>query len=147
MTIGDFNFVDEKRALVIERDGGQGHVSTACTENETEDCQRRPATVKLVTLIDTSQIDEDGFVARLRQIDLLDIRDPDGLSRMERTSGAIADGTFIFPFLTIESVLRDGAEYILVSNDNNLPFSAGRALGVADSNEIIRLHVPELLAE
>jgi hypothetical protein len=44
-------------------------------------------------------------------------------------------------------VLRDGPEHILVSNDNNLPFSAGRKLAEPDGNELIRLHVPELLAE
>lgn len=145
--IGDFNFIDDTRALVIERDGGQGHISTACAEGETEKCQRRPAEVKVVTLIDTAQIDEDGFVARLKQTDLMDIQDPEGVSRMTETSGDIPEGVFVFPFVTIESVLRDGPEHILVSNDNNLPFSAGRTLGVADYNEIIRLHVPELLAE
>ncbi|MGR3512705.1 MAG: esterase-like activity of phytase family protein [Paracoccaceae bacterium] len=145
--IGDFNFIDDTRALVIERDSGQGHISTACAEGETENCQRRPAEVKVVTLIDTAQIDEDGFVARLKQIDLMNIQDPEGVSRMTETSGDIPEGVFVFPFVTIESVLRDGPEHVLVSNDNNLPFSAGRTLGVADSNEIVRLHVPELLAE
>jgi len=48
--------------------------------------------------------------------------------------------------VTIESVIRDGEEHIIVGNDNNLPFSAGRQLGVADNNEMIRLHVPALLA-
>ncbi|WP_299967332.1 esterase-like activity of phytase family protein [uncultured Roseobacter sp.] len=145
VAIGDFNFIDETRALVIERDGGQGHPSAACAEGQTEECFDRPAEVKRVTLIDTAQIDEDGFVARIAQIDLMEIRDPDGISRMTDTSGDLAEGIFAFPFVTIESVLRDGPEHILVSNDNNLPFSAGRTLGVADSNEVIRLHVPDLL--
>jgi hypothetical protein len=143
--IGDFNFIDDTRALVIERDQGQGHPGLACAEARTEDCFRRPAEVKRVTLIDTAQIDEDGFVARLAQIDLMDIADPDGLARMP-TDGEVPEGRFVFPFVTIESVVRDGAEHILVGNDNNLPFSAGRQPGVADSNEIIRLHVPELLS-
>ncbi|MEM6322195.1 MAG: esterase-like activity of phytase family protein [Pseudomonadota bacterium] len=147
VAIGDFNFIDDTRALVIERDGGQGHASTACAEGATDGCQSNPAQVKVVTLIDTAQIDADGFVARIKQIDLLNIQDPDGVSRMLGTSGDIPDGVFVFPFVTIESVIRDGDAHILVSNDNNLPFSAGRTLGVADSNEIIRLHVPELLAE
>ncbi|MCE8007299.1 esterase-like activity of phytase family protein [Aestuariivita sp.] len=146
VAIGDFNFIDDTRALVIERDGGQGHPSAACTDGATEGCFDRPAEVKRVTLIDTAQIDADGFVRRVAQIDLMDIQDPDNISRMTGTSGDVADGTFVFPFVTIESVLRDGDEHILVSNDNNLPFSAGRELGVADSNEIIRLHVPELLS-
>lgn len=146
VAIGDFNFIDDTRALVIERDGGQGHPSLACADGQTEDCFSRPAEVKRVTLIDTASIDEDGFVRRVAQIDLMDIRDPNGIDRMPVTSGDIADGTFVFPFVTIESVIRDGDEHILVSNDNNLPFSAGRELNVADSNEVIRLHVPELLS-
>ncbi|MEM7752512.1 MAG: hypothetical protein AAF230_03805 [Pseudomonadota bacterium] len=42
-------------------------------------------------------------------------------------------------------MIRDEAEHILRSNDNNLPSSAGRELGVADSTKIVRLHVPEVL--
>lgn len=145
VAIGDFNFIDDTRALVIERDGGQGHPSLACAEGQEEGCFPRPAEVKRVTLIDTAQIGDDGFVRRIAQIDLMDIADPDGLSRLP-TDGEIAEGVFTFPFVTIESVIRDGDEHILVSNDNNLPFSAGRQLGVADSNEIIRLHVPQLLS-
>ncbi len=143
--IGDFNFIDETRALVIERDGGEGHPSLACADGQSEGCFRNPARVKRITLIDTGQIDEDGFVARLAQIDLMDIADPDGHSRLP-TDGDVAPGRFVFPFVTIESVILDGPEHIIVGNDNNLPFSAGRQLGVADSNEMIRLHVPELLS-
>lgn len=145
VAIGDFNFIDETRALVIERDGGQGHPSLTCAADQTEGCFANPARVKRITLIDTAEIGDDGFVRRVAQIDLMDITDPEGLARLE-TDGAVAEGRFTFPFVTIESVLRDGPEHILVSNDNNLPFSAGRKLGVADSNEIIRLHVPELLS-
>jgi hypothetical protein len=143
--IGDFNFIDDTRALVIERDGGEGHPSLACAEGQTDGCFPNPARVKRVTLIDTARIDAEGFVARLAQIDLMDIADPDGLARLP-TDGDIPEGTFVFPFVTIESVIRDGEEHIILGNDNNLPFSAGRQLGVADSNEVIRLHVPQLLA-
>jgi hypothetical protein len=143
--IGDFNFIDGTRALVIERDGGQGHPSLACADGQTEGCFRNPARVKRVTLIDTSRIDADGFAARLAQIDLMDIADPDDLARIP-TDGEVPEGRFSFPFVTIETVVAEDDEHILLGNDNNLPFSAGRQLGVADSNEMIRLHVPELLS-
>lgn len=146
VAIGDFNFIDETRALVIERDGGQGDPSLACAEGQTEGCFDRPAEVKRITLIDTGQIDDDGFVARLKQIDLMDIADPEGLNRMETSADRDLTGIFTFPFVTIESVIRDGDAHIIVGNDNNLPFSIGRKLGAADVNETIRLHVPELLA-
>jgi hypothetical protein len=37
------------------------------------------------------------------------------------------------------------AEHIVVGNDNNLPFSAGRHAFRADDNELVLLRVPELL--
>jgi hypothetical protein len=36
-------------------------------------------------------------------------------------------------------------EHIVVANDNNLPYSAGRKPNVQDDDELILLHVPELL--
>ncbi|MEM9757082.1 MAG: esterase-like activity of phytase family protein, partial [Pseudomonadota bacterium] len=147
VAIGDFNMIDGSRALVIERDGGEGHPSLACATGETEDCFPDPARVKVVTLIDFDQIDADGAIARLRQIDLMAIADPDGRARIPTDQGEETPGLYSFPFVTIESVMRDGDAHILVSNDNNLPFSAGRQLGVPDDNEILRLFVPDLLAE
>ena len=147
VAVGDFNFIDVTRALVIERDGGQGDPSLPCQTEGAEGCFEEPAQVKRITLIDTSQIDADGFVARLKQIDLMDIDDPDGLSHLETSMATPVAGKFTFPFVTIESVIRDGDEHIIVGNDNNLPFSIGRRLGAADNNEMIRLHVPELLAD
>jgi hypothetical protein len=37
------------------------------------------------------------------------------------------------------------ADHIIVGNDNNLPFSSGRAIGKSDDNELIILKVGELL--
>ncbi|MFC7553040.1 hypothetical protein ACFQU7_13465 [Pseudoroseomonas wenyumeiae] len=36
-------------------------------------------------------------------------------------------------------------DHIILGNDNNLPFSAGRHLARADDNELLLLHVPALL--
>ena len=49
------------------------------------------------------------------------------------------------PFFTIENVAAVDADHIIVANDNNLPFSAGRHLTRADDNEFMLLRVPELL--
>lgn len=145
VAIGDLNMISDTQALVIERDHGEGDPGLACPDGETEGCFPRPAAVKHVTLIDLEDVDADGFVARKRQIDLMRLRDPDGVGRVATDAAAAPDDLYTFPFVTIESVIRDDAEHILVGNDNNLPFSAGRRLGVADDNEILRLHVPELL--
>jgi len=142
--IGDFNFIDETRALVIERDNGEGDAANACAEGatDTSDCYPNPAQVKNVVLVDMSDTDEDGYIRRIGHIDLLDIADPDGVA-IEGLSPA--EGSFTFPFFTIEDVARVDETHIMVANDNNLPFSGGRVPGEAAHNEFILLSVPELL--
>lgn len=140
--IGDINLLPDGRALLIERDNNQG-TAPACPEGtppaEARGCFSAPAAVKRLSLLDWSNPGADGMVAQLRQIDLLDIADPQGLGG--------GDGErFAFPFQTIESVVADGPEHVLLANDNNLPFSSGRNPDLPDDNETIRLHVPELLA-
>jgi hypothetical protein len=49
------------------------------------------------------------------------------------------------PFVTIENVDRVDATHIIIGNDNNLPFSAGRAVDKADNNEFSILEVGEFL--
>ena len=73
-------------------------------------------------------------------IDLMDIQDP---NRVARAGGR--DGKLTFPFFTIENVDLVDADHIIVGNDNNLPFSSGRALGRSDDNELILLKVTDLL--
>jgi hypothetical protein len=55
------------------------------------------------------------------------------------------DGKLTFPFFTIENVDVVDPDHIIVGNDNNLPFSSGRALGKSDDNELILLKVTDLL--
>ena len=73
----------------------------------------------------------------LWSVDLLHLADPHDLN---------ADGrkTFRFPFVTPESVVPVDAQTLLVANDNNYPFSAGRAAGKPDPTEfiLIRLEKP-----
>ena len=142
--IGDFNFIDETRALVIERDNGEGDAASACAEGATDmsGCYPQPARVKNVVLVDTAGLDAEGFIRRIGHINLLAIADPDG----KAPEGLATDGTFAFPFFTIEDVARVDDTHILVANDNNLPFSGGREIGKAADSEFILLSVPELLA-
>ena len=73
-------------------------------------------------------------------IDLMDIDDPNKLARQGGKDGKLG-----FPFFTIENVDVIDADHIIVGNDNNLPFSSGRALGKSDDNEMVILKVGELL--
>lgn len=141
--IGDLNFIDETRALVIERDNGEGVPALKCEGEAKPGCFPAPAMVKNIVLIDTAQIDAEGFVKRLGHIDLMAIDDPDGRARLETAGGE--SGVFTFPFFTIENVMKVDDSHIVVAVDNNLPFSSGRALDRAADNEIILLSVPELL--
>ena len=55
------------------------------------------------------------------------------------------DSKLTLPFFTIENVDVIDGDRIIVGNDNNLPFSSGRALGKSDDNELIILKVTDLL--
>lgn len=142
--IGDFNFIDETRALVIERDNGEGLPALKCAGDPAPDCFPMPAMIKRIVLIDTAQVDSEGFVKRLGYVDLMNIADPDGKARLETVGGT--PGTFSLPFFTIEDVRMVDDSHIMVAMDNNLPFSTGRALDKAADNEFVLLSVPELLA-
>ncbi len=144
--IGDFNFIDATRALVIERDDGEGDVSLKCAGDPAPDCFPLPAMVKNVVLIDTASLDADGFVRRIGHVDLMNIADPAGMARLPTAAKRDLAGVFTFPFFTIEDVMRADETHIMVANDNNLPYSTGRQLDQAASNEFILLSVPEMLA-
>jgi hypothetical protein len=140
--IGDFNMIDDHRALVIERDGGQGDAELGCTGGATENCFASPALFKRIYLISFDGVAPGEPVRKVGYIDLLDIADPDGVARL----GMRDDGRFTFPFVTIEDVDIVDATHIIVGNDNNYPFSVGRALGALDNNEIVLLEVADFLA-
>jgi hypothetical protein len=140
-SIGDFNLIDATSGLIIERDDTEGDVAQACREaGPKPDCFNVPAKFKRIYKVDFAQADADGFVKKVGYIDLMDIDDPNKLARQGGK-----DGKLTFPFFTIENVDVVDGERIIVGNDNNLPFSSGRALGKADDNELILLRVGELL--
>jgi hypothetical protein len=148
--IGDFNLIDATRALVIERDNGEGDPGLACAQGTQPTAQApcfpMPARFKRVYLVDLAQTDAEGFVRKIGHIDLMAIRDTEGLARLRGDMPADAPrDRFTFPFFTIENVAAVDADHIIVGNDNNLPFSAGRHFFQADANELILLRVPELL--
>ena len=139
--IGDFNLIDATSGLIIERDDTEGDAAQACAEGAPKpDCFNVPAKFKRIYKIDLAQADADGFVKKVGYIDLMDIDDP---SKLARQGGK--DGKLGFPFFTIENVDVIDADHVIVGNDNNLPFSSGRALGKSDDNEMVILKVGELL--
>ena len=148
--IGDFNMIDDRRALVIERDNGEGDPGLACaagvTSTPAAPCFAQPARFKRVYLIDLGDADAEGYVRKIGHIDLMAMTDPEGLVRDRGAIPADAPrARFTFPFFTIENVAMVDADHIILGNDNNLPFSAGRQAHRADNNELVLLRVPELL--
>ena len=120
--IGDLTAIDSHRFLVIERDNFEGPA----------------AAFKKIFLVDFRQVGGDGFLVKRQVADLLNIADPHDLGGF----GPL----FRFPFQTIESVLPLDNWHLLVLNDNNYPFSAGRAAGAPDPNELIIIRVDAPLA-
>lgn len=137
--IGDFNMLDEKTALVIERDNGAGAVDKACAEPK-PDCFAVGSKLKRIYKIEMTEENVGKAVRKIGYIDLLKVADPDN---RKRQGGG--DGYYDMPFVTIENVDRVDDTHIVVGNDNNLPFSAGRALDKADDNEFVLLDVSEFL--
>ena len=102
--------------------------------------------------MDTRHAGDDGYLSKRLLIDLMAVPDPLHVG---------GDGDFFrFPFNTIESVHVVSATTVLVANDNNYPFSNGRARSltpargvplVPDDNEFIlvklgqKLHVDDRL--
>ncbi|WP_037391104.1 esterase-like activity of phytase family protein [Sinorhizobium fredii] len=140
--IGDFNMLDEKTALVIERDNGAGAVDKACADPKEPkpDCFAVGSKLKRIYKIEMTEENVGKAVRKIGYIDLLKVADPDN---RKRQGGG--DGYYDMPFVTIENVDRVDDTHIVVGNDNNLPFSAGRALDKADDNEFVLLDVSEFL--
>lgn len=116
--IGDMTAIDETRFLVIERNN-----ATATSG----------APFKKIYLIDTRGVASGGAVYKTEVVDLMQLADPDDLN---------GDGqrTFIFPYVTIESVLPLDSRTLLVANDNNFPGGGGRAL-TADVTEFLKIRL------
>ncbi|PYE89354.1 esterase-like activity of phytase family protein [Phyllobacterium leguminum] len=140
--IGDFNMIDDTTGLVIERDNGAGAAAKACADpkNPQPDCFSTPAKFKRIYKIEMNDANAGGAVRKIGYIDLLDIKDAGGKARQGG-----AEGIYTMPFVTIENVDVVDENHIIVGNDNNLPFSAGRAVNKADDNEFVLLEVGEFL--
>ena len=131
---------------MIERDDGEGDPARACASGQTvPPCFHDPARFKRVCLVDLANPAADGALREIGYMEPMAIRDPNKTSRGNGHADVLFGATFEFPFFTIENVARVNAEHIIVANDNNLPFSAGRHPGKADDDEFILLRLPQLL--
>ncbi|WP_297720798.1 esterase-like activity of phytase family protein [Limnohabitans sp. Rim8] len=136
----DFQMVNDRVGLVIERDDGSEGVTPVCPKEMRTDCFTHPAQFKRIYKIDMSQIDADGFVKKVAYIDLTRIANPNAKAHLGGN-----DVTFALPHLGPEGLTVVDAEHIVVVNDNNFPYSSGRTIGQPDHNEITLLNVKALM--
>ena len=128
--IGDLTALDQHRFVLIERDDAQGV----------------DARQKKVYLVDLRRVGADGYLEKLLVIDLLRIRDPDGISLPPRPGEFGVGDPFSFPLQSVESLEVLGGERLLIASDNNYPFSDGRwsARDRPDDTELIVVRAPAL---
>ena len=128
--IGDFTALDQHRFVLIERDDDQG----------------AEARQKKVYLVDLRRIDADGYLEKRLVVDLLRIRDPEGISLPARPGEFGVGDPFSFPLQSVESLEVLRGERLLIANDNNYPNSDGRwiARDRPDDTELIVVRAPAL---
>jgi hypothetical protein len=119
--IGDMVSVDDRRFIVLERNG-----STVTSPT--------PAPFKKVYLIDLEDVADGGVARKLELVDLMKLADPFDLNGDGST-------TFTFPYVTIENVLLLNPRTLLVVNDNNFPYGGGRG-PASDNTEFLRIRLP-----
>jgi hypothetical protein len=128
--IGDLTALDQHRLVLIERDDEQG----------------AEARQKKVYLVDLRRVDAQGFLKKRLVLDMLRIRDPDGISLPARPGEFGVGDPFSFPLQSVESLEVLGGERLLIANDNNYPSSDGRwvARDRPDDTELIVVRAPAL---
>ncbi len=105
--------------------------------NPKPDCFAAPAKVKRIYKIEMTDENVGKAVRKIGYIDLLNINDPDNKKR-QGGGERLLRHALRAPSRT-STVIDDS--HIIVGNDNNLPFSAGRAIDKADDNEFVLLEV------
>ena len=134
--LGDFNFIDDRHAWVIERDNREGDPYQQCGKSVQPSCFDRPAAFKRLYLIELNPADTaTPLVRKLAYVDLMNLKD-----RGNKT-GRSHRGVFNMPFFTIENVDAVAPDQVVVGNDNNLPFSSGRTPLKNDDNELVWLKI------
>ena len=126
--IGDMTSLGDQRFVLIERDDEQGAA----------------ARQKKIYAIDLRRRDADGHLVKRLVVDLLAIRDPQGISTPPRPGEFGVGRRFSFPLRSVESVEVLDDDRLLIANDNNYPSDDGRwsARERPDDSELVIVHAP-----
>jgi hypothetical protein len=140
-SVGDLAFDAGGGAWILERDGGEGDPGLGCAAGAAVGgCFANPARHRRLVRLRIGAADA-AEALREREHDLLDLADPRGIAR-QRGDSALPAGRFGMPFATPEGLVALDDGRMLLVNDNNLPFSAGRFLRRADDTEFVLLRLP-----
>jgi hypothetical protein len=123
--VSDVTALDGERPLVLERDNGQGPA----------------AEWKRAFVIDVPG--RRDVLAKRQVVDLLNIRDRDGISLPGRPGDFGLGDPFAFPYQTVDSVLPLGGNDLAIVNDTNFG-STGRHPNRPDDSDFIVVKVPGL---
>ncbi len=127
--IGDFILYNATEGIIIERDGSQGDLKG----------------FKKLFQVTLGKPGE--YVGKTELANLMNLRDPAGISKGGAAGDVAIGDPFGMPFNTIEDVLVLDANTLLVIDDNNFPFSVGRHVGIKapDDSEFIQIRLPKAL--
>jgi glycerophosphoryl diester phosphodiesterase len=130
VSVADFQLLDRRHGLVIERDGTQGDLTGFKALEEVR--LGRPGTT----------------MGKQPAADLLRIADPDGISGPGGGGDVGLGNPFAMPFTTIEALEVLDRRRVVVVNDDNFPFSVGRHLGsgAPDDDEFVVVRLPRRIA-
>ncbi|MGI8595280.1 MAG: esterase-like activity of phytase family protein [Solirubrobacteraceae bacterium] len=125
--ISDFTALGDGRYVVLERDN----------------FENAAAVHKRAFVIDLGRVGPDGFLIKREVLDLLSIRDRTGISAPPRPGDFGIGDPFKMPYVTIEAVLPEGDQRLVIVNDTNFG-SRGRNRDLPDYSDLINVRVPEL---
>lgn len=127
--IGDFILFNAEEGIIIERDNSTGDLTGF----------KKLFKIKLGKAGD--------YVEKTELVNLMDIKDPKGISGTASNGDIGLGGVFAMPFVTIEDVVVIDENTLGVLNDNNYPFSVGRHMGtkLPDDNEFMLITLPSPL--
>ncbi|MBL8971850.1 MAG: esterase-like activity of phytase family protein, partial [Myxococcales bacterium] len=125
VAIGEFQLDPSGRGVVIERDASEAELAG-------------------YKAVHRFELGPSGPVrGKQRLLDLLAIADPYRLAPAVPGDLGLGD-RFAMPFVTIESLCVLPGDRLLIANDNNYPFGAGRHAGAQapDDSELILVQLP-----
>ena len=137
-TVNDMVAISDTAFLVMEKDSGAGDVRAGFPASGTS---RNAARVKRIYQVSLDKIDSNGDLIKEEVVDLMNLRDPDGIGKT-----ATLAGIYTHPMESMEVVCIVGASTLLVVNDNNYPGgSPSRSKTKPDDNEFVLIRLPKAL--